>query len=420
MRLHDAEHVVQPQPEARCTSAPAPACRRGTLVFLEYLRLVLQRNAKAVVAHRDRDASVGTFRRSEGYLHLTARIFHGIVYQVAQCLAQKLLVGIHRRSVQLPHVAYRLLRLRLILCGKVLQHRAQQAFRLVEPQLAVLQFGERQHLVGQADEVLALLAQDAEILRPLLGLAVEPSGLEDARAHHDGAERRLHVVYHRVREVLAQLRHLVLPQDDAHLPHHAHHRHGDNQHRGYQHQRHAPRDDPVGVGDDALHEACLIEVEHQRVGLQDALPMQLFPHGRTEHPPRGVGDARSHLGTDTGGVEHVGVNRIEHGERHVLVYFRINIILQAGMDARHQPPVRHVPEDGSGGVHLEFHRQRGVFAEFPLLVYRHPVERLFQRSIAEHLVRLHPQAFPRQPVAVRQPHVLQLRYRQQGDEGYPA
>lgn len=149
--------------------------------------------------------------------------------------------------------------------------------------------------------------------------------------------------------------------------------------------------------------------------------MQLFPHGRTEHPPRGIGDARSHLGTDTHRVEHVGVNRIEHGERHVQVYFRVNVVLHGGMDVCHQPPVCASVHLGIRRIHLKLQREcRVCFAKPFFFIRFHPVEHLFQRSVAEHLVRLHPQALFSQPVAVRQPHVLQLRYRQQGDEGYPA
>ena len=50
-----------------------------------------------------------------------------------------------------------------------------------------------------------------------VGLAVQPSAMQEAERGEDGAERCLHVVYHGVGEVFAYLENLVHLRDDADL-----------------------------------------------------------------------------------------------------------------------------------------------------------------------------------------------------------
>ena len=50
-----------------------------------------------------------------------------------------------------------------------------------------------------------------------VGLAVQPSAMQEAERGEDGAERCLHVVYHGVGEVFSYLENLVHLRDDADL-----------------------------------------------------------------------------------------------------------------------------------------------------------------------------------------------------------
>ena len=101
-------------------------------------------------------------------------------------------------------------------------HQGAQGDELrMQQQHLVLQLREGQHLVGQGQQMGRLALQDVKVPLFLLFRGIELAAPQHFEPHDDGAERRIHVVYHRVGEILAHPRQLVLPLDNLALLQHA-------------------------------------------------------------------------------------------------------------------------------------------------------------------------------------------------------
>ena len=77
-------------------------------------------------------------------------------------------------------------------------------------QLAVLQFRDGEQAVDEGKQMLRLVFYDAEIFLLHFRLLLQYAAVQILGSHDDGGERRLHIVNHRIGEVLAQQSHPFL------------------------------------------------------------------------------------------------------------------------------------------------------------------------------------------------------------------
>ena len=291
----------------------------------------------------------------------------------------------------------------------------------------ILQFGKRQHLVGQCQQMLSLLLHNPEIPFLLFRLSVQTPAFQNLRSHQDGAQRCLHVVNHGIREILPHLGNLVLTDNNPYLIHDTDNDQRHNQHRGNQQQRHTLENHPIRIQNHPLQITSMCHVESYRLRFQIFLPLQLcLRRGCLQHIPQRIRHTSRHLGRDTDRVQQVGINGIQTMQGHVHLERIQHPFLQGDKDCRFDELARF----RSGRLqriailHLLFQFKlisiRGILLPIQLLPEAHPTESFLKRRVLEELMTLPHDILPCQLVSIDQPDILQFDNRNQSHYRNPA
>lgn len=274
MPLGDLLDVAQAKPEAFDVVAVAVG---DAIESLEDAPLMGGRDADAVVLDLNVGEQLVRFQ-ADGDVRLGPSIFHGVVDQVLDRLAEMQLVGDDGAPVQLvddPEMDL-LARLEGDLPGELVDQRPWLKRLLVKTERLSLIDRHAQYLLHQAGQVLELLLAEREVLVPFRLVVDQVVGLERIDGRVGDGDRRLQLVCHVVHEVVLDLGDTLLPEDRADQVGVAGGRDERQQKGRPAGQEHPPVDDSRGVDDVAPQAIILAHRGADAAGLEQPRRLERF------------------------------------------------------------------------------------------------------------------------------------------------
>ena len=260
----------RPQAEARSPCAPV-ACLYA-FEAVEYPLLLASRDAYAIVAHAEAEAAFAGLPGSQVDADFLAGVFDGVVYQVGKHLAQAESIGMGNCLGGAVNVEDdRFGGFEPELGGQLLEERAQRHGSAVQLQFTPVYLRQCYYTGREGKQVVALVTHGRTDAGGFFGLVVQLAACHDLRAHQDGLQGRLHVVYHRVGEILAELFQPALAPPYKPVACGAQQAECERQCQGQEEIPGRAEDVALRRGNDALHAHCSLLIQAKRCSDETAL-----------------------------------------------------------------------------------------------------------------------------------------------------
>ena len=217
MSLHDLIDVVQSEAEARDAALAVLLMHGSTAELVEDDALVFAGDADAVIAHLQQDVLVAALRRDADF-DVFLRVLDGIVDEIGDGFGEILFVGEDVTFEQIHDEIDVFIRFGLRLLHDIIDDGFQVYVLFIQDEFLVFELRDGKQLVDECQQVLRLTLDDGVVFLLDRRFVIDLAAVEEPRTHDDARQRRLHVVNHRVGEVVAKVGHHLLLVEIAQQP----------------------------------------------------------------------------------------------------------------------------------------------------------------------------------------------------------